>query len=195
MDCVFKTCVAALALIAAAPAAAALTPALDKDGKPVACSASQPDPDAVKCGGYYDGNLNNDSRVDDLNAAIDLLVGPTEDIPWSEFESTKIESTDPESDSGVLTFEEMLFGYQILSIHFGGSGVTANDATALFLFNFGTEGALSVQLNREGWSNVVTTPGGGVPEPGTWGMMLMGFGAAGYAMRRRRNIGAIAQVA
>jgi hypothetical protein len=26
-----------------------------------------------------------------------------------------------------------------------------------------------------------------VPEPGTWGMMLLGFGAAGYAMRRRRR--------
>ena len=25
-----------------------------------------------------------------------------------------------------------------------------------------------------------------VPEPGTWSMMLLGFGAAGYAMRRRR---------
>jgi hypothetical protein len=26
-----------------------------------------------------------------------------------------------------------------------------------------------------------------VPEPGTWAMMLVGFGAAGYAMRRRRR--------
>ena len=26
-----------------------------------------------------------------------------------------------------------------------------------------------------------------VPEPGTWGMMLIGFGALGFAMRRRRK--------
>jgi hypothetical protein len=26
-----------------------------------------------------------------------------------------------------------------------------------------------------------------VPEPATWGMMLLGFGAVGYAMRRRRR--------
>ena len=31
---------------------------------------------------------------------------------------------------------------------------------------------------------VTVTPA--VPEPGTWAMMLLGFGAAGYAMRRRR---------
>jgi hypothetical protein len=34
-----------------------------------------------------------------------------------------------------------------------------------------------------------------VPEPGTWAMMLMGFGAAGYAMRCRRRTGVLAQVA
>ena len=26
-----------------------------------------------------------------------------------------------------------------------------------------------------------------VPEPGTWAMMLLGFGAVGFAMRRRRR--------
>ena len=33
----------------------------------------------------------------------------------------------------------------------------------------------------------VTTPNGVIPEPATWGMMLLGFGAAGYALRRRRK--------
>ena len=28
---------------------------------------------------------------------------------------------------------------------------------------------------------------GAVPEPGTWAMMLMGFGAIGFAMRRRKH--------
>jgi hypothetical protein len=29
---------------------------------------------------------------------------------------------------------------------------------------------------------------GAVPEPGTWAMMLMGFGATGFAMRRRKKV-------
>ena len=33
-----------------------------------------------------------------------------------------------------------------------------------------------------------------VPEPATWGMMLMGFGVVGFAMRRRRQP-ALAQIA
>lgn len=35
----------------------------------------------------------------------------------------------------------------------------------------------------------------GVPEPGTWAMMLLGFGAIGFAMRRRRQPRALAQLA
>jgi len=31
------------------------------------------------------------------------------------------------------------------------------------------------------------TPTGGVPEPGTWAMMLLGFGGIGLAIRRRRR--------
>jgi hypothetical protein len=29
---------------------------------------------------------------------------------------------------------------------------------------------------------------GAIPEPGTWAMMLMGFGAVGFAMRRRKPV-------
>lgn len=39
-------------------------------------------------------------------------------------------------------------------------------------------------------TGITTQPPGigtGVPEPATWAMMLMGFGAVGYAMRRRKR--------
>jgi hypothetical protein len=54
--------------------------------------------------------------------------------------------------------------------------------------------------NQTAYDNITfgsATPGGGgnaVPEPNTWAMMLLGFGAAGYAMRRRRNR-AVVQIA
>ncbi|MCA1654319.1 MAG: FxDxF family PEP-CTERM protein [Sphingomicrobium sp.] len=37
------------------------------------------------------------------------------------------------------------------------------------------------------FSGVLSFAPGGVPEPGTWAMMLVGFGAVGYGMRRRRS--------
>lgn len=42
------------------------------------------------------------------------------------------------------------------------------------------------------WQRVILTAAnvnGAVPEPSTWAMMLLGFGAVGYGMRRRRRIG------
>ncbi len=35
----------------------------------------------------------------------------------------------------------------------------------------------------------------GVPEPTTWAMMLMGFGAMGFAMRRRKGVASLIQTA
>jgi hypothetical protein len=53
--------------------------------------------------------------------------------------------------------------------------------------------------NLDGFSNAVLYTTGGtppVPEPATWAMMLLGFGAAGTAMRRsRRRNAQIAQLA
>jgi hypothetical protein len=36
---------------------------------------------------------------------------------------------------------------------------------------------------------------GGVPEPATWAMMLLGFGAAGMALRRNRGKALLTQLA
>ena len=44
-------------------------------------------------------------------------------------------------------------------------------------------------------AGTLTITNNAVPEPGTWGMMLLGFGAAGAAMRRRRRASLLPQVA
>jgi hypothetical protein len=63
-------------------------------------------------------------------------------------------------------------------------------------FNFGNGGAFSLALSdtifgTPGTANVSGTftliSESAVPEPATWAMMLMGFGAVGFAMRRKRS--------
>lgn len=49
------------------------------------------------------------------------------------------------------------------------------------------------KLNSFTANNVVGTFGGAVPEPGTWALMILGFGGAGFMLRsRRREISAAA---
>ena len=67
-------------------------------------------------------------------------------------------------------------------------------------FDLGTDGVLRLEfaegfgdgsVNPDGVFNsgsltfTYTTLAGGVPEPATWGLMILGFGAVGVAMRRR----------
>ena len=57
--------------------------------------------------------------------------------------------------------------------------VSGGDITKLgFTFNPGVSTARQFRVEQVN---------GAVPEPGTWAMMLLGFGAIGFAMRRRRQ--------
>ena len=57
--------------------------------------------------------------------------------------------------------------------------------------NYGTPGSYLFQVRN----GQVSVPTGAVPEPSTWAMMLVGFGATGFAMRRRRPAATGAQFA
>ena len=59
------------------------------------------------------------------------------------------------------------------------SGLAWNDASG------GANNIYVVEYNA-------APPVGGIPEPSTWAMMILGFGAAGAAMRRRRVAPAVA---
>lgn len=79
--------------------------------------------------------------------------------------------------------------------------LTFNDSTAFqyFTFNFNRTATTSPSLlsftfqqDPSFWNldnvSVQGPVGSPVPEPATWAMMLVGFGAAGYSLRRRRRM-------
>lgn len=78
----------------------------------------------------------------------------------------------------------------------GGQGNGDGGDTAFYRFNAGA-GVDIFNLNFNSGSTVTLFQTGvrAVPEPGTWAMMLLGFGGIGYSLRRRRKIGTIAQLA
>ena len=182
MKTALKAGIAALALFAAAPASAALT--LVAGG---ACDITTSDPDALACAGAYEGNLNNNSNIGDLNLALDALVGGAgyePDAIWADLDPTK--AIFSSGGGSIVDFSTTLFGLNILSVHFGDAGTGLGDRTILYLFDFGAGGADSVDLGINGFSNAVQI-GAPVPEPATWAMMLLGFGVVGYSVRRRRK--------
>ena len=121
-------------------------------------------------------------------------------------------------NAGMEWIELAFFGVTGSSIDFTISALDGNTVES-FAFNFLLDGTGSARfafdaIDGEVMTNLAYTINGGsaeglrqvriastvsgvppVPEPSTWAMMLMGFGAAGYAMRRRRRSGVLAQVA
>lgn len=208
---------AAVAVSAASPGLAKETrlinvkPPVDQVAPPAvvsACDLGLPTPNAIACAGYYDGNLLNGSPTDIANqqAAIDSLPGTYQ---WGGNWSALENSTNPDSvitsltNGNQMNFSTTMFGLTIIGAHFGNIAGDAGNVSVFWLFDFGTTGANFVTLDDpQGWSNAALYTTGSppppptVPEPATWAMMLLGFGAAGAAMRRsRRKAAMLAQIA
>ena len=164
------------------------------------CDVGLTTPDADACAGYYEGNLNAGSQTQNIMDAIASLPGDYEwDGDWAAAEATK-QLTLGGPDDNQLSFGQTLFGVTIIGAHFGNVAGPAGNVSVFWLFDFGTEGADFVTLdNIQGFSNAVLYTTGdppAVPDPATWAMMLLGFGAAGTAMRRsRRRTAQISQLA
>jgi hypothetical protein len=72
-------------------------------------------------------------------------------------------------------------------------GIVATGTDVIRTIAFDTNGSGVTDLRQVRLGGVSTV--GPVPEPGTWAMMLIGFGAMGAAMRRRRRTNNLLQIA
>ncbi len=131
-----------------------------------------------------DGVLNN--------ITFTLLTG---NITQAEFNLIDIGNADFDVLIETLLDGVSIFTSQTFTATFNGSnrfGITTDDGSVINSFTINSAagfGALT-QLRLNGAD--ISAP---VPEPGTWAMMLLGFGGMGVALRRRRKMTTIAQLA
>jgi hypothetical protein len=161
----------------------------------VGCASGPLAPPADKCAGYYDNNQFSNANVGAQQSAIDLLLGAGNyTVNWTNLTNAGLVV----SGSDLTALNNLLAnagGQVVLGLHWGNVPGTAGNVSAFYLWNNATAGSIRL-TDTQGYSNAVlyrsTTPP--VPEPATWAMMLLGFGAIGMAMSRRRNP-VLAQVA
>ena len=174
---------AAIATVAAtAPAQASLG---------IACAGTDINPVAIDCAGFVEGNAVGGSATSPTAAALLAELGYTGSLAGLEL----IEGL---NGNTLINFNTLLIGQTIIGVHYGngqgspgrpvGSRNGDGDDTAFYLFNAGA-GLDTFTLNFNASSNVrlYSTGVSAVPEPATWGMMLLGFGAMGVSLRRRRR--------
>lgn len=98
---------------------------------------------------------------------------------------------------GNSMFETLLQG-TVTGMNAGGVFVNFDNATRTFASSAGpfTFALNDVSISSNSSTQIVSGQiQAAVPEPGTWAMMLIGFGGMGVALRRRRKLSTIAQIA
>lgn len=172
-----RSLLAPVAFTAAMLAVAAPAGAVQVDGGDCHDDLGAFSPTALDCAGWFTGNVLSNSDAND--AILDEALGDL-GVEFTDFNDyVKI---DDFGDDPLLEFGMELTGLNIIGIHFGAQG---GGFTGFFLFDFDTPTS-SITTTFQGASGGLIVPGA-VPEPGTWAMMLLGFGAIGMTIRRSRR--------
>ena len=187
---------AAVATLAiAAPASATV-----EVGSSTGCASGPLAPTADKCAGYFSGNLMSGQSGDvaQQQNAINQLIGAGQyTVNWNALQAAgKIVSA---SDLDALNALLATAGGQVLlGFHWGNVPGPQGNVSAIYLWDNVKMGDIRLTDNQ-GYSNAVlyrsAAVTAAVPEPGTWALMLIGFGAAGASLRRRRSSAVIPQFA
>jgi hypothetical protein len=160
----------------------------------------QPDPPGdntmIGLGNPGDPELNNPANGGAFNFLIALLdLGDGSVIPGNPIE--------PPNSDGFTGFRTFVGGHDIsVGLQFGGSPI---ESFSWGSFNpqpdppgdwiggsvgFAGDPFMRLRMSVDGTPETFTLAG--TPEPGTWALMLLGFGAAGAALRARRRAAAAA---
>lgn len=147
----------------------------------------------ISCAGGYSGNLLQSSLTDATGLAAVAALGGS----GGTFLEPKLEGLN--SNTGIINFSTLLTGLTIFGFHAGGAG---DGAQGTFFFSFDAGSGVDVititdrlNSNATGLSNAAlfrtgrreVPPPPAVPEPATWGMMILGFGMLAGVMRRRQR--------
>jgi hypothetical protein len=172
---------------------------------------------AIACQGYYGSNLITGTVGSATTAAeladIALLLNgtastsdslPTNNTsgynpPYSIPDSTVLAALTGLNGSATMNFGITLSGLTILGAHFGNNiDSDPQNVTAFWLVDLGNTSTDTLSfINGQGSSNaqIFGTGGTHLPEPSTWAMMLLGFGAIGVSLRWRRRRAAAEAIA
>jgi len=160
----------------------------------VGCATGPLAPPADKCAGYYDNNQFSNANVGAQQDAIDLLLGAGNyTVDWNALTTAGLVV----SGSDVNALNNLLAnagGQVLLGLHWGNVPGAEGNVSAFYLWDNAAVGSIHL-TDTQGYSNAVLYRAtGAVPEPATWAMMLLGFGAIGMASRRSRKL-VLAQIA
>lgn len=188
---VFKIMLAAAALGPgmAAPVGATVNVAVAGSTNLCDTAPSDTTPSATACAGYFAGNILDNSPADmaTISAALSALG-----VSYSGNISNYVGGvyTGSTSLAAFLGSPGGLTGTQVIGIHWGNGSAnddpTVGNSTAFYKIDFDST-PTPLSLNLRGVSNAYIFTSGAVPEPATWGMMLLGFAGIGLAMRRNRR--------
>lgn len=162
------------------------------------CNLTDVTPNAGACDGFYEGNMLNQSPPDVViqTAALAALG-----LTWDG----TLEEAQLDLNSPTIDFDTLLSGTTYIGIHWGaGQGPVdvPGGVTGFYRLDLAADAELDVILSAFGSQSgarlYFTQPcvgedcggGGGneIPEPGTWALMILGFGATGAMLRQRRRL-------
>jgi hypothetical protein len=176
---------ASAGLLASTPASAALTLITNCNAAPSDVLGGY----TQTCSGYYAGQLlsGNASDVADQQTALAGLGFNTAGFNFNSY--LKLSGL---AGNSTINWGVPLSGVTYFAIHYGGgtpSPTPGQDSTAFYRVDFGATPINSFQLNFGSTSDAVLySTVAAIPEPATWGMMLLGFGIIGGSLRRRRTL-------